>query len=94
MTTKEDANALRALKSAVCCSCHSIRTFIMGLLFGSLVVWLSTIAGLYIVQRLEGAAVDATSVAAPVLSCPAPVIDVDKLAQVCMDFHNKPKPKK
>ena len=94
MTTKEDADVIRALKSAVCCACNSIRTFVMGILFGALLVWLSTIAGLYIAQQLEGDTVAATSVAAPALSCPAPVIDVDKLAKTCMDFHNKPKPKR
>ena len=94
MTTKEDAEVMRAIKSAVCCPCNSARMFLMGTLFGTLVVWGSTIAGLYIAKQLEGAALNATSVAATAITCPAPVIDMDKLAQTCMDFHSKPKPKR
>ena len=91
MTTKEDAEVMRAIKSAVCCPCNSARMFLMGTLFGTLVVWGSTIAGLYIAKQLEGAALNATSVATPAVGCPAPVIDTPELASICMSWHHNPK---
>ena len=91
MTTKEDAEVMRAIKSAVCCSCHSIRTFIMGMLFGALVVWLSTLAGLYIAHQLDATNSAPASVATPAVGCPAPVIDTPELASICMNWHHNPK---
>lgn len=91
MTTKGDADAIRALKSAVCCSCHSIRTFIMGMLFGALLVWLSTLAGLYIARQLDATNSAPASVATPAVGCPAPVIDTPELASICMNWHHSPK---
>jgi len=91
--TKDDSEVINALKRSVCCPCNSARMLVIGILLGALVVWLSTIAGLYIAKQLAVAAEAPEPVTAPALSCPAPVIDVDRLASICMDFHNKPKAK-
>ena len=98
MATAGDAEVIGALKRAVCCACHSIRTFVMGVLFGALVAWAAAIAGLYIARGSAApAAPAAVQTVAPAVSCPAPIIDTDKLAQVCMDWHHPKqaaKPKK
>ncbi|UJS26270.1 hypothetical protein [Thiothrix winogradskyi] len=66
----------------------------MGALFAALLLWLAAVAGLWAADQYAARDVGAAAVAAPGLACPAPVVDVDRLAQVCMDFHNKPKAKK
>jgi hypothetical protein len=95
---RDDAEAIHALKAAVCCSCSTVRSFAMGVLFGALLLWLAAVAGLYTAHLVGGAAginpAVQHPVVAPVVSCPAQVIDVEHLAQVCLDYHNKPVVKK
>ncbi|OQX10493.1 MAG: hypothetical protein BWK73_20105 [Thiothrix lacustris] len=88
MVTQGDTDVITALKGAVCCSCNSIRVLVMGILFGALVVWLSTAAGLYLAKQLPTGTMADTSVATPVVSFPAPVIDTAALAEVCLTAHH------
>lgn len=87
MVTSDDADVIYSLKRAVCCPCHSIRLFIAGVLFGSLVAWATAIAGLYLADKFTPLAVAATPLAASVAACPPPVVDTQALAEVCMSYH-------
>ena len=73
------------------CACRNGYYFAAGALFGALLVWLSTLAGLYIAHQLDATNSAPASVATPAVGCPAPVIDTPELASICMNWHHSPK---
>lgn len=76
-----------AIAELLCCKARPSAVFVLavfmaGALFGGLLAWhaMATTASTE-ARAMAGAATD--------VSCPAPVIDTDRLAQVCMDWHHK-----